>query len=126
MRYAHPLPRRILIADDSALVRQLLADRLGEIDDLEIVGEAADGVEAVEETEAARPEIVILDLQMPRMSGLQALRAIRQRAPETHVIVLTNHADPVYRRTCLDEGAAHFLDKSGDLDRLGDVIRGLA
>ena len=126
MHRARPLPRRILIADDSALVRQILADRLGDIDDLEVVGEAVDGVEAVDQTEATRPEIVLLDLQMPRMSGLQALRAIRKRVPETRVIVLTNHADPVYRRTCLAAGAAHFMDKSEDLEDLDAVIRGLA
>ena len=126
MRYAHTLPRRILIADDSALIRQHLADRLGEMEEAEIVGLAKDGVEAVDETEATRPEIVILDLQMPRMSGLQALGAIRERVPDAQVIVLTNHADPVYRRTCLDAGAARFMDKSGDLDELENVIRSLA
>ncbi|MEM1053994.1 MAG: response regulator transcription factor [Bacteroidota bacterium] len=121
-----PLPLRILIADDSSLVRQILSDRLGELADIEVVGEATDGIEAVDQTEAIRPEVVLLDLQMPRMSGLQALRAIREKVPEAHVVVLTNHADAVYRRTCLAAGAAQFLDKSGDLEALDDVIRGFA
>lgn len=120
------LPLRVLIADDSDLVRQVLADRLGGMADVEIVGEAVDGEEAVRQTEEVRPEVVLLDLQMPRMSGLQALRAIREKAPEAHVVVLTNHADAVYRRTCIAAGAAFFLDKSTDLDGLDEVIRGLA
>ena len=120
------VPLRVLIADDSDLVRQILADRLGAMPDVEIVGEAADGLEAVQQTEAVRPEVVLLDLQMPRMSGLQALRAIRDSVPEARVVILTNHADPIYRRTCLAAGAAFFFDKSADLDGLGDVIRGMS
>lgn len=121
-----PVPLRILIADDSDLVRQILADRLGGMAEVEIVGQATDGEEAVRQTEAVRPEVVLLDLQMPRMSGLQALRAIRKMVPEARVVVLTNHADAVYRRTCIAAGAAFFLDKSTDLEGLDDVIRGLA
>ncbi|HIL57904.1 MAG TPA: response regulator transcription factor, partial [Rhodothermales bacterium] len=106
-----PVPLRVLIADDSAVVRQLLADRLGDLSDVEVVGIAVDGAEAVDQAVAVRPEVVLLDLQMPRMSGLQALRTIREQAPEVRVIVLTNHADSVYRRTCLAAGALDFLDK---------------
>lgn len=121
-----PVPLRVLIADDSALVRQLLADRLGDLSDVEVVGVAVDGAEAVDQAVTVRPEVVLLDLQMPRMSGLQALRTIRERAPEVRIIVLTNHADAVYRRTCLAAGAMEFLDKSGDLDDLDAAILALA
>lgn len=121
-----PVPLRVLIADDSAVVRQLLADRLGDLSDVEVVGIAVDGAEAVDQAVAVRPEVVLLDLQMPRMSGLQALRTIREQAPEVRVIVLTNHADSVYRRTCLAAGAMDFLDKSGDLDDLDATLLALA
>ncbi|OZC03674.1 response regulator [Rubricoccus marinus] len=121
----HP-PLRVFVADDSQIIRGLIADLLLASDDLELVGEAADGVEAITRAQEVRPEVVVLDLQMPRMSGLQALRALQVRLPETKVVILTNHGDAVYRRTCMDAGATHFLDKSLDLDGIGDVLRQVA
>lgn len=126
MRLHSTVPHRILVADDSVLLRRLLVDRLSSMEDMEVVGEAADGIEAVDRVQEVRPEIVLLDLQMPRMSGLEALRAILRSLPDTRVVVLTNHADSVYQRTCLAAGARRFLDKSGDLERLDEVIREVA
>lgn len=123
MRRPPPVPHRVLVVDDSTLLRRLLVDRLSGMTDMEVVGEASDGIEAVDRAHAMRPEIVLLDLQMPRMSGLQALRAIVAALPDTRVVVLTNHADSVYQRTCLAAGASSFLDKSSDLDRLDQVLR---
>ena len=116
------MPHTVLIADDSAVLRRALVEHLRSLDGVEVVAEARDGAEAVERAEALRPEIVLLDLQMPRMSGLEALRAIRQRLPDTRVVILTNHADAVYRRTCLAAGADHFLDKSSAFESLGAVL----
>lgn len=126
MRHRSTVPHRVLVADDSRLLRRLLVDRLSGMHDMEVVGEASDGVEAVDRAHEIQPEIVLLDLQMPRMSGLEALRAILSALPDTRVVVLTNHADSVYRRTCLAAGASHFLDKSGDLERLDEVLREVA
>lgn len=125
-RFPASVPYRVLVADDSLLLRQLLVERLHGMADMEVVAEAADGVEAVDRAQEVRPEIVLLDLQMPRMSGLQALRAILDALPDTRVVVLTNHADSVYRRTCMAAGASRFLDKSGDLDTLDQVLREVA
>lgn len=115
-------PLRIFVADDSHVIRGLVANLVHESDDMELAGEAADGMAAVDLAQKVRPDVVVLDLQMPRMSGLQALRTLRQRLPETHVVILTNYGDAVYRRTCLEAGAAHFLDKSSDLDGIVDVL----
>ena len=123
MCFPDSVAHRILIADDSSVLRQILVDRLNGLEDMEVVGEAADGIEAIDRAEAVQPDVVVLDLQMPRMSGLEALRALRQRLPEAHIVVLTNHADPIYRRTCLAAGASRFLDKSLDLETLEEVIR---
>ena len=121
-----PAPLRVFVADDSRLIRSLIADVLCATDDLELVGEAADGAEAVDRAQEIEPEVVVLDLQMPRMSGLDALRILRRRLPQTEVVILTNHGDAVYRQACMEAGAAHFVDKSADLHGIGDVLRRVA
>lgn len=126
MRRSPSVSHKILVADDSTLVRQLLVERLNSIENVEVVAEAADGVEAVDRARENQPDVVLLDLQMPRMSGLQAMRQIMDSSPNTQVVILTNHADPVYRRTCLAAGATHFLDKSEDLEQLDLVMQQFA
>ncbi len=79
--------------------------------DLAVVAEAADGIEAVEKARALKPDIVILDLTMPRLSGLEALREIRRDSPETKILVLTMHDDPAYGRTVLGAGAMGYVTK---------------
>ncbi len=79
--------------------------------DLAVVAEAADGIEAVEKARALKPDIVILDLTMPRLSGLEALREIRRDCPETKILVLTMHDDPAYGRTVLGAGAMGYVTK---------------
>ena len=84
---------RVLIADDQPVVRDGLAMLLGLIDDVEIVATAADGIEAVERARAERPDIVLMDLRMPRLEGAEATRQILASLPETRVLVLTTYAD---------------------------------
>jgi len=79
--------------------------------DLVVVAEAADGIEAVEKAHAVKPDIVILDLTMPRLSGLEALRELRRDCPETKILVLTMHDDPAYGRTVLGAGALGYVTK---------------
>ena len=121
-----PRPLHVLIADDSRVVRQHLIDLLGEIDEVEVVGEAENSHEAVQAAAAHRPEVVVLDIQMPGGSGIGALVRIKELLPETHVIMLTNHADALYRRKCLGEGASHFFDKSTQFAEVGKAVRSLA
>ena len=117
---------RVLIADDSASLRRLLADSISEVQGVEVVAMAADGFEAVALADAEQPAVVVLDIHMPRMNGLDALRAIRHRNPETEVIMLTNHADPVYKSTCLKAGASLFFDKTREFEQVGDALREIA
>ena len=128
MANAHlrPVPVRVLVADDSDLLRRLLCDAIEEVDGVEVVAEASDGVEALDGVRAHTPAVVVLDLQMPVMGGLTALRRLGADGPRPHVIVLTNHTDDVYRSACLDAGADHFFDKSAGVDRVLDVLRQLA
>ncbi len=118
-----PRPVRVLVADDSSLLRRLLCDAIREVDGVEVVAEAADGAEALDGVQAHAPGVVVLDLQMPVMGGLTALQRLRTGGPRPRVIVLTNHADAMYRSACLAAGADHFFDKSAGIDRVLDVLR---
>jgi len=102
---------RILLADDHPMLRAGLAMLIEAEADLAVVAEAADGVEAAEKARALKPDIVILDLTMPRLSGLEALREIRRDCPETKILVLTMHDDPAYGRTVLGAGAMGYVTK---------------
>jgi len=102
---------RILLADDHPMLRAGLAMLIEAEADLAVVAEAADGIEAVEKARALKPDIVILDLTMPRLSGLEALREIRRDSPETKILVLTMHDDPAYGRTVLGAGAMGYVTK---------------
>lgn len=117
---------RVLVADDSPRLRRLLRDAIEEVEGVEVVAEAADGVEALRGIRACAPGVVVLDLQMPVMGGLAALQHLRKSGERLQVIVLTNHADAIYREACLEAGADHFFDKSAELDRVLDLLRDLA
>ena len=116
-------PLRILLADDSAIVRRHLREVIEDVAGVDVVAEAADGAEAIDAVRALRPEIVLLDLQMPRTNGLQALRLVASDPWRPYVIVLTNHADGAYRDACFAAGADRFFDKSADLDGVLDALR---
>jgi two-component system, NarL family, response regulator NreC len=101
---------RVLLADDDAMVRQLLALLISE-GEFDVVAEAADGQEAVEKAEQVRPDIVVLDLNMPRLSGLEAALRIRAISPGTRILVLTMTDDEEYVEQLELAGAAGYLVK---------------
>jgi len=103
---------RILLADDHAILRSGLVMLIESQPDLVVVGEAGDGIEAVEKTRTLKPDVVILDLTMPRLSGFEALREIRRDCPATHVLMLTMHDDPAYGRSILAAGALGYVTKN--------------
>jgi len=117
---------RILIADDHGIVRagiRLLLERQG---DLEVVAEAADGVEAVQSALAARPDVCILDVAMPRLTGLQAAREILAQLPRTRVLMLSMHDDEHYLYAALQAGAGGYvLKREADHDLVA-AIRAVA
>jgi two-component system response regulator NreC len=114
---------RILLGDDHTLLRQGLRKILQERPDWEVVAEAGDGREAVRQALAVHPDIAILDIGMPLMNGIEATRQIVRRQPETHVLILSMHADEAYIIQALKAGAKGYLLKdSADTD----LIRGVA
>jgi DNA-binding NarL/FixJ family response regulator len=118
-------PIRVLIADDHAILRQGLVLLLQEENMCEIVAEAADGIEAVEKALAVRPDVAIIDLSMPRLNGLEAVRRIREALPATRILVLTQQFEKEYVLPLIEAGAHGYLVKSGDASELKRAVAAL-
>jgi DNA-binding NarL/FixJ family response regulator len=114
---------RVLIADDHAVVRQGLRTFLELQEEIEVVAEAADGVEALELVQRTEPDVALLDLVMPRLGGLEAIRRIREVAPATRVLVLTSFADDDTVLPAVRAGAAGYLLKDVQPPELVGAIR---
>ena len=115
-------PSRIVVVDDHPLFRSALLRVLESKANLEVVGEAGDGVEAVEVCRRSRPELVLMDVMMPRADGLEATRAIKREFPHTVVLVLTAFEDPDYLAKALRAGAAGYVLKSAPIARIIDAV----
>jgi YesN/AraC family two-component response regulator len=115
----------VFLADDSALIRERLPAMLAEITGVEVIGQAADGIDAVNSVRYLKPDIVILDIRMPGKNGMEVLQELKKFEPAPCVIMLTNYPYPQYRKKCLDMGADYFLDKSADFDGLFTVMKQL-
>ena len=117
---------RVLIADDQRVVREGLAMLLGLIEDVEVVGAAADGAEAVELARQSSPDVVLMDLRMPALDGAEATREIRSSLPETQVLVLTTYADDDSLFPALQAGARGYLTKDAAAEEIEQAIRAVA
>lgn len=112
----------VLICDDLAAMRMLLGVAIELRQGLRVVGEARDGNEAVAEAERLQPDVVLLDLSMPRRTGLDALPEIRRAAPATRVIVLSGFLASTIAEQALELGAARYIEKGADPDVIADAI----
>jgi DNA-binding NarL/FixJ family response regulator len=117
---------RVLLADDDRLIRTAIDAILSATDGVELVAQAADGRAAVELTVRHRPDVALLDIRMPVLDGLAALREIRRVAPEVRVVVLTTFGEDEYVAEALRAGAAGFLLKESAVDELPQAIRAAA
>ncbi len=116
-------PIRVLIADDQALWRQGLCRILEMEGDIEVVAQAADGAEAVALTKEVQPDVVLMDINMPGLNGLEATQKIKEDAPDTKILVLTIHADDEYVFKVLQAGASGYVLKDVDPANLAEAIR---
>jgi len=117
---------RLLIVDDQPAVRKGLKLRLAAEPDLSVVGEASDGVAALERAQALHPDIVLMDVEMPGMDGIAAAHALQSICPNICVIMLSIH-DDAHTRSCAEKaGAMAFISKSAPADRLLETIRQVA
>ncbi|GAA3239017.1 MULTISPECIES: response regulator transcription factor [Nonomuraea] len=114
---------RVMLAEDQGMVRGALASLLGLEPDIEVAGEAADGVEAVAVAAEVRPDIALLDIEMPGMDGLAACAKITQEVPGCRVMILTTFGRPGYLRTAMEAGASAFLVKDSPARELAAAIR---
>ena len=116
-------PIRVLLAEDQTLVLGALAALLSLEDDLEVVGTAADGAEALAQVHTLRPDVLVTDIEMPRLSGLDLAERVRQEAPRTRVVIVTTFARAGYLRRALDAGARGYLLKDAPSHELAGAIR---
>ena len=114
---------RILAVDDHPILRQGIAGLIADESDMTLVAEAANGREAIQQFRAHRPDVTLMDLQMPEMNGLDAMIAIRGEFPEARIIVLTTYAGDVQARRALQAGARAYLLKNSLHKELLDTIR---
>ncbi len=114
---------RILLAEDQRMIRGALARLLDLEPDLAVVADVSSGDEVVPRALETRPDVALLDIQMPRLDGLAAAAALRRAMPACPVLILTTFARPGYVRRALEAGAAGFLAKDGPVEELADAVR---
>ena len=113
---------RVLVVDDHPAFRKALTSALGMVDGFEVAGEAGGGVAACEEAEELAPDVVLMDLSMPDLSGIDAMKKIHRSKPDLPVVILTAHADPGVEKEAREAGASGFLAKGIGLEDLVIVL----
>jgi DNA-binding NarL/FixJ family response regulator len=116
---------KIIIADDSILLRDRLKTMATEFPNVVVVGEAENGMVALQLVHELNPDLIILDIRMPELNGIEVLKKIKESRRRTKVCMLTNYPFPQYKKRCLDEGADYFFDKNQDFQRLPGMFADL-
>ena len=116
-------PIGVLLCDDAEELRELIHELIDMSDDLHVVGEAEDGAAGIEAAAALQPDVLVMDVDMPVMGGLEALPRVRERAPRTKVVILSGFNDPGKRRDALRLGAHDFVEKGAKLAVIVDAVR---
>jgi DNA-binding NarL/FixJ family response regulator len=116
----------VVLADDQRVVREGLATLLGLLPDIEVLGTASDGEEAIALVERLRPDVVLMDLRMPKLDGVEATRRIRAALPETEIVVLTTHADEESILDALRAGALGYLTKDAGIAEISRAVHAAA
>jgi DNA-binding NarL/FixJ family response regulator len=119
----HAAPLRILVVDDHVAVRRAVCSLLRSQPDFEVTCEAADGLEAIQKAQEIRPDVIVLDISMPELNGLQAARQIRQVAPESEIVFLSQHRASDIIHEALAIGARGYVCKSHIASDLVDAVR---
>ncbi|MBI1805217.1 MAG: response regulator transcription factor [Ignavibacteriae bacterium] len=114
---------RVLIADDHVMVREGLAQLLGETDDIEVVGQAGDGFEAIQLAEKMKPDVIVLDYTMPKLDGFSAIEQLRKLLPAMKILILTVHENVHYAIKAFEAQAHGFMIKASAASELVEAIR---
>jgi NarL family two-component system response regulator LiaR len=114
---------RVLLVEDHKIVREGTHQLLDEVADFEVVGEAMDGIEALEQTDRLRPDVIVMDVRLPRLNGIEATREIKKRYPEIQILILSAYEDDCYVFPLLEAGASGYLLKTASGHELELAIR---
>ncbi len=117
---------KVLIADDSDILRDRLIHLLSDNPSIGIIGEARDGIGAMVLIEKYKPDVVILDIRMPRENGFDVLRHVKEHKPAPIVMMLTNYPFKQYKERCLRDGADYFLDKATEFEKIPVLLQEIA
>ena len=117
---------QVLLADDQDIIRTGLTIILNHQPDIEVVGQAADGIQAVEMAKALRPDVILMDVKMPRLNGIQATRQIVSALPKTQIIILTTYDTDDWVFDGIRAGAIGYLLKDASSDTLAEAVRGVS
>ena len=116
-------PIRVIVVDDHPVVRSGIKDMLSVFDDIELVGEAGSGQDLLDQIPGLLPDLILMDLVMPKMDGLETTRAVLAQYPGTKIVILTTYPKGDNVSTALDLGVVGFLTKHAQIDVLADAIR---
>ena len=117
---------RVVLAEDNEVVRKGSRRLLNKAADIEVVGEAGDGVETLQLVDSLLPDILMLDVEMPRLNGIEVARRLKKKRHKTRILVLSAYDDPGYIREMLRIGAAGYLIKDEAPERILEAVRGVA
>ena len=117
---------RIVLADDHTMVREGLRERLAQAEGLDVIGEAADGREALRLAQALEPDVLILDMEMPELTGAEVARRLQEAQSPVRILALSAYDDAEYIAELLDTGAAGYFTKEENLDTIVAAVRGIA
>lgn len=120
------MPIRVVISDDHTLMREGVSLLLKSQQDIEVVGEARDGFEAMEKVRSTRPDVLLLDIAMPRMNGFDTIKLVRQNVPDTQIIVLSRYEKEAYVHQALCAGALGYVVKGAPSSEMLEAIRAAA
>jgi DNA-binding NarL/FixJ family response regulator len=121
-KHVHNQPVRIFIADDQPLILDAVKRLLSSDDRFQVVGEAIDGIQAVEESVSLHPDVFVLDVSMPKMSGFEAAKRIRTEQPHAAVVILSTHADQQFISAAKAAGAQGYVEKTKSAEKLIKAI----
>ena len=113
---------KIFIVDDSMIVRERLISMLSDLDGASVIGSAQETGQAMGAIKELKPDVLILDLNLPGGGGIKVLEYTKQEMPETRIIILTNYDYPQYRKKCLEAGADVFMDKLTEFDQVPSLV----
>jgi len=116
---------KIVIADDSDMLRERIKESLKEVENVDIVGEAKNGIEALKIIQEKNPDFVLLDIRMPEVCGIEVLKKMKETGSKSKVCIFTNYPYSQYKEKCMTEGADYFFDKSNDFQEIKDLIEQL-